>query len=160
MKRRILTTSKQKDLERLRQVSEWVTLEEMVTPEFKNLCQDLVDTLKSKPNAIGLAAPQIGVLKRVIVVKLSIGLKLMINPEFFDNKKEETITLNEGCLSVIGTKGYPIRHYNINVIYLDLNSQQHEYELTGLDSVLIQHEIDHLDGILFIDRIKDITNEK
>jgi len=131
--------------------------------EIKTLMQDIVDTIEANP-AVGLAAPQIGVLKRVIGVRLAYEADqekeelhppiILINPEILE-ESEEVENEFDACLSIPGMLGYTDRKVKIKVRYLDESGKKVVREFTGWDARVIQHEIDHLNGRLFIDLIKD-----
>ena len=124
------------------------------------LVEDMVDTItKGKIFAAGLAAPQIGVSKRVIVVNFSEKIKAFINPdiEVLDN---EQIIDEEGCLSV-GSYRYNVgRAKRIKVKAIDLKGNKNVFEAEGLLSRIFQHEVDHLNGILFIDHLDKETKRE
>lgn len=109
---------------------------------------------KSEIPAVGLSAPQIGELLRVIIYRDEDKIHTLINPKIL--KKEGKIVIEEGCLSIPGVYGDVERSNKILVSGISLSGKKIEIEKEGLPAVIIQHEIDHLDGILFIDRIKDI----
>ena len=119
------------------------------------LAEDMAETMYAAPG-VGLAAPQVGVSERLIVVdvrntKDETGLITLINPEIIE--AEGRVVGEEGCLSVPGiTEDIP-RAERVLVRGHDLNEQEREIEAEGLLAVALQHEIDHLEGILFIDRI-------
>lgn len=98
---------------------------------------------------IGLAAPQLGILERVVIADIGEGLISMINPEIITGFGENF--LNEGCLSLPEIVVNIKRQESIFVRYLDKNEKESEHELTGLAARVIQHELDHLDGVLIID---------
>lgn len=128
---------------------------EEVDDEIKQLVQDLIDTMYDAPG-VGLAAPQIGVLKRVCVIDVSgpddpADLKVLINPEVVE--KSGKITWEEGCLSFPKLYEKVDRASEVVVRALDEEGNEVEYEGDELLAVAMQHEIDHLDGVLFIDRI-------
>lgn len=110
--------------------------------------------LKSEIPAVGLSAPQIGELLRVIIYREEDKIHTIINPKIL--KKEGKIIIEEGCLSIPGVYGDVERANKILVSGISLTGKKIEIEKEGLPAVIIQHEIDHLDGILFIDRVKDI----
>jgi len=127
--------------------------------EIKTLSEDMLQTMYHGIG-IGLAAPQIGVQKRVIVVDISEDGKqpvILINPEIVE--KEGIIRSDEGCLSVPGFREIVNRNAQVLVKAIDINGNPLEIEAEGLLSRCIQHEIDHLDGILFIDHLSRIKKE-
>jgi peptide deformylase len=132
------------------------------TDEIRNLVQDLADTLARARSVTGygrgIAAPQLGVLQRVIFLKLP-GAEPwpLVNPEIIE-RSEEKITVWDACLSFLSIFMQVERHRQVTVRYQDLTGNSFECEL-GDDrnlSELVQHEIDHLDGILAIDRVVDL----
>lgn len=128
---------------------------EKIDDEIIELIQDLKDTLYST-TGIGLAAPQIGVLKRVIFIDLKEdqGPIAIINPRIVAKVgKEESI---EGCLSYPGFEGTLIRPKKVTVQGIDIKGNKVEYVADGLLAKAFCHEIDHLDGILYIDKAKKI----
>src|SRR5580765_7427709 len=132
-----------------------------VTPDVNGLVADLIDTMYAAPG-IGLAAPQIGVPLRVFVVDISLGrdpngLIVMINPEFV--AREGMQLEEEGCLSVPGFNATVVRPERAIVKGLDRNGSEHEREGTGLLARAFQHEMDHLDGKLFIDHLRGIKRD-
>jgi peptide deformylase len=131
--------------------------------EFKTIVQDLIDTMHAGPGSVGVAAPQIGVTLRICVVDVSKsklgksnhhGLLIMANPEIF--RKEGSAVMREGCMSVPDYTGDVERAVNITVRFIDENGKVREIEASGFEAVAIQHEIDHLDGLLFLDRITSL----
>ena len=138
---------------RLKQVCPSV---EQVDDEIRRLLADMLETMYDAPG-IGLAAPQIGVLKRVIVVDVSredeerAPLK-MVNPEL-TWVSDHDASYDEGCLSLPEHYAEVVRPAEIKVEYLDESGAKQELSADGLLATCIQHEIDHLDGILFVDHI-------
>jgi peptide deformylase len=132
---------------------------ERVDAETRKLMDDMLETMYAAPG-IGLAAPQVGVLKRVIVVDIATEdeepqpLK-MANPELVW-VSEEDATYNEGCLSLPEHYADVVRPAAIRVRYLDENGELRERDADGLLATCIQHEMDHLDGILFVDHISSL----
>jgi len=130
-----------------------------VTDEIRTLLNDMVETMYDAPG-IGLAAPQVGVLKRVIVIDVTgededaFAYK-MINPEV-TWESEETGIYDEGCLSVPESYSPVERPAQVKVKYLDENGDEQEIEADDLLATCVQHEIDHLNGKLFIDHISRI----
>jgi peptide deformylase len=127
-----------------------------VDAEIRQLMDDMLETMKAAPG-IGLAAPQVGVLRRVIVLEIeregtSTGPLFMANPEIVDVSDEDA-TYNEGCLSVPEHYADVVRPAKVTVRYLDRDNARQELSCEGLLATCVQHEIDHLDGILFIDKI-------
>ena len=146
---------------------------ENVDKDIQSLMDDMLETLYAAPG-IGLAAIQVGVDKRVIVMDISrsrndIGRdkkedKEQKNPMYFVNpeivwKSEDKFTYEEGCLSVPNQFAEIDRPKQCNVKYLDYNGQPQELKADGLLSICIQHEIDHLEGILFIDYLSKLKKE-
>jgi len=136
------------------------TVEE-ITPEIDRLVTDMVETMYAAPG-IGLAAPQVGVPLRILVIDLSIGrdpkgLITMINPEFVE--RDGMQLEEEGCLSVPGFNATVVRPMRAVVKGLDREGQPQQIEGEGLLARAFQHEIDHLDGMLFVDRLRGIKKE-
>ena len=112
---------------------------------LRNLCASMIDTM-IKNEGIGLAANQVGVLKRIIVVSDEGNIKVFINPEI-TNFSEEKVSFEEGCLSIPETFLTITRSENIMVKYRDLKGKPRMERYSGLTARVIQHEVDHLDGI-------------
>ncbi|MEA2031024.1 MAG: peptide deformylase [candidate division Zixibacteria bacterium] len=126
----------------------------------KDLVSDLTDTLK-KAKGLGLAAPQIGVLKRVFILDLSAiditaSIKVFINPEILETSEEET-EIEEGCLSFPELYQKIFRPAKVKVRAMDLDGTQFEYWADAIEARAILHESDHLEGVLFIDRMSYLT---
>jgi peptide deformylase len=128
-----------------------------------NLVDDLLDTMRAGPGSVGVAAPQIGVTLRVCVVDVSAnrhgkdnhhGQLCMINPEIV--AREGAAIMREGCMSVPDYTGDVERATAITVSFSEPNGKLREIAASGFEAVAIQHEMDHLDGILFLDRIVSI----
>lgn len=102
---------------------------------------------------IGLAAPQIGILKRVCIIGTDRGEIAMVNPVIVERSKER-LAAREACLSVPGQSGLVSRHVAVSVEYLTARGVPQSLDATGMTARCIQHEIDHLDGILFTDRAR------
>lgn len=146
----------------LRQKSALIELESLKTAEFKTLIKEMTETMLKKDGA-GLAAPQIGLNIRIIIVNKNGQATPMINPEITKKSWAKEIE-DEGCLSVLNKKGVPYylpvaRHKKINCVYFDTKGKKHKIEAQGLLARIIQHETDHLDGILFIDRVAEQKND-
>ena len=126
-----------------------------LTPEVQELCQDLIDTLAASPG-VGVAAPQIGVPLRVIAVDVTPknpghGLLVLVNPELVLG--EGRVTGREGCLSIPEYTGNVERYEKVVIRGLTHTGEEKVFESTGLEAICLQHELDHLDGILFLDRV-------
>lgn len=131
------------------------------TPEVDRLIEDMVETMYAAPG-IGLAAPQVGVPLRVFVVDLSIGrspadLIVMVNPEFV--QRDGVQLEEEGCLSAPGFNATVVRPARAIVRGMDRSGEPHEIEGTALLARAFQHEMDHLDGVVFIDRLRGIKRD-
>lgn len=146
----------------LRQVAEPFRPEEIGTPAFKALVEGMVAAMRKAPG-VGLAAPQVFVSKRLVVIEHvpsdedardAILLAVFVNPKIVWSSPE-TVTTFEGCLSVDNLRGPVERSKAVRVSYLDREGNPGEIEAKGLKAVVIQHEFDHLDGVLFVDRVKD-----
>jgi peptide deformylase len=135
---------------------------EAVTPEIDVLVNDMIETMYAAPG-VGLAAPQIGVPLRIFVVDTSLGrdpagLIVMINPQFV--VREGMQLEEEGCLSVPGFDATVVRPTRAVVRGLDRDGAMHERDGSGLLARAFQHEMDHLDGTLFIDHLRGIKRDQ
>lgn len=120
-----------------------------ITPKIITLLDDMADTMY-QANGVGLAAPQVGILKRVVVVDTGEGLIEMINPVILETKG--TVVGDEGCLSLPGKTAQVERPEYVKVEALDRNGEKIVVEGTELLAVALCHETDHLDGILYTDK--------
>lgn len=141
----------------LRQKAEPV---EETSQETKDLVSDMIDTLR-KAQGLGLAAPQIGESKRVFIVDLSAidingSLMVFINPEILATG-EEGVEMEEGCLSFPGLYQKIVRPRTVKVRATDLDGKEFEVEADGMTARAILHEFDHLEGVLFIDRMSHLA---
>ncbi|HML48433.1 MAG TPA: peptide deformylase, partial [Clostridia bacterium] len=102
-------------------------------------------------NGCGLAAPQVGILRRAIVIDTGDGLLQLINPEIIASEGEQEEA--EGCLSVPGRRGYVVRPQKVTVRAIDRRGAPVEIQAEGLKAVAFSHEIDHLNGVLFVDKM-------
>ncbi|MFZ5365577.1 MAG: peptide deformylase [Patescibacteria group bacterium] len=125
--------------------------EEIKTEGFKRLVLDMAETMH-KEDGIGLAAPQIGTNKRICVINTENGDLVLINPRII-RKSLKKIIDEEGCLSVPGIFGTVKRYKKIKVKALDINGREMIFVAAGMFARVIQHEVDHLDGVLFIDKV-------
>ncbi|MBR0277815.1 MAG: peptide deformylase [Clostridia bacterium] len=119
------------------------------------LLDDMADTLYDS-NGVGLAAPQVGVLKRIAVIDVGEGLTELINPEII--RQEGNVCDLEGCLSLPGKWGYVDRPQKVAVRALDRNGKEFEIEGEGLLARALCHEIEHLDGILFSSHVSEFVD--
>ena len=147
----------------LRKVSTPLEPSEIIKPEFKILLADMAETMMSKDGA-GLAAPQIGQNIRVVVIHHDKKTIFLINPQITKKSWAREIE-EEGCLSVLNDKGEIIyapveRHKKINCVYFDEQGLKKKIQAEKLLARVIQHELDHLDGVLFIDKIVQNKKEK
>jgi peptide deformylase len=133
---------------------------ERMDRQINGLINDLIDTMREGPGSVGVAAPQIGVSLSACVVDVSgsrhgkddnHGLLVMVNPEILSSSG--SAIMREGCMSVPDYTGDVERATSITVRYLDRDWEIQTIEASGFEAVAIQHEMDHLDGILFLDRI-------
>ena len=141
-----------------------------LTPRTKELIEDMLDTMY-EANGVGLAAPQLNVSKRIIAVlvpnmedkdgnppKEAYSLQeVMYNPKVVAHSVQDAALADgEGCLSVDRVvEGYVVRHSRVTVEYFDKNGEKHRIKLKGYNSIVVQHEIDHTNGIMFYDRIDE-----
>lgn len=128
--------------------------------DLANLTHDMAQTMYEAPG-VGLAAPQINVNKRVVVIDVSENkndLRVLINPKITQMQGEQEY--EEGCLSIPGEFGIVKRAAEIEVQAEDLTGQAFEFQADGLLAICVQHEIDHLNGILFIDHLSKLKRER
>ena len=139
--------------ERLRQRSKEVT---SFDQSLEKLTEDLNQTLETQtdPPGLGLSAPQIGVFRRVFVAKIRNKIKSFVNPKILKISKKE-VTFLEGCFSVPNLYGHVISPAEIDLESQNKHGQKTKTHYKNLPSRIIQHEIDHLNGILFIDHVHD-----
>ena len=134
----------------------------LVSKKVKKIIQDLLETVKnaSEPAGLGLSAIQIGKPVRIFVAKIGKKFEVFINPKIIAHSKE-TLTqilkkdqlFFEGCLSLPGIYGFVDRPYQVKIEWQDLQGKKHFKKLVNKESVCVQHELDHLNGILFTQRI-------
>ena len=132
-----------------------------ITPEIEQLIDDMIETMYAAPG-VGLAAPQVGMSLRIFVVDLSLGrdaagLIVMVNPEFVS--REGMQLEEEGCLSLPGFNATVVRPIRAVVKGLNRAGQEYEREGTDLLARAFQHEMDHLDGKLFIDHLRGLKRD-
>lgn len=137
-------------------------------PELQKICADMLETMYDAPG-IGLAAPQVDIHKQIVVIDIDYDTTedeppefVNQNPRIFINakivKKDGEILFKEGCLSIPGEYEEVQRAERITVEYQDATGEKHSLEAEGLLAVAIQHELDHLDGRLFIDRLSFVKS--
>ena len=132
-----------------------------MTMRTKILIEDMLDTMYEK-YGVGLAAPQVGVLKQIVVIDVGEGPIVLINPEIIETSGEQTG--EEGCLSLPGKWGIVTRPNYVKVHAFDENMEEYEIEGTELMARAMCHEIDHLDGHLYVEKVEgqlhDVTYEE
>ena len=150
----------------LRERAQELTLEQLRSAEIQGLIDDLIETMRAAGGA-GLAANQIGELARVAVIEVvpnhprypykpPVPLTVIVNP-VIAALDPETVQINEGCLSIPNLRGTVDRFLNVRVRYLDRDGNEHDEVRRGLTAGTFQHEVDHLNGILLLDRVRDPT---
>ena len=123
-----------------------------MTPRIRGLIEDMLDTMY-EANGVGLAAPQVGILKRIVVIDVTgEDPYVLINPEIIETDGEQTGP--EGCLSVPGKSGIVTRPNHVKAKALDVNMHPYEIEGEELLARAICHELDHLDGKLYVDKVE------
>ena len=132
-----------------------------VTPKIEELIEDMLDTMY-EANGVGLAAPQVGILKRVVVIDIGEGPVVMINPEILETSGEQTG--DEGCLSLPGKAGQVTRPNYVKARAFDENMEEYIIEGEELMARAICHELDHLDGHMYTEKVEgqlhDVTYEE
>lgn len=149
--------------ERLKTICTPVTT---IDATVESLIQNLVDTMLESGHSVGVAAPQIGDLLRVAVVDVSRsklgrdnthGLLTMVNPEIISRSGQKV--MREGCMSIPDYTGNVTRAEEIVVEFLDRDGSDRVIRASGFEAVAIQHELDHLDGLLFLDRVSSLKTD-
>ncbi|MFO7294811.1 MAG: peptide deformylase [Clostridia bacterium] len=130
---------------------------EKIDERILQLLDDMAETMRHA-DGVGLAAPQVGILRRVVVIDVGEGLIELINPEILETSGQQQGA--EGCLSIPGVRGEVIRPEKVRVKALNRKGEPIEITGTGLLARALCHEIDHLDGILFIDKVVPGTLEE
>ena len=138
-----------------------------VTPELSSRVDDLLDTMRASPGCVGIAAPQVGILQRILVVDVSghkrggreenHGLLVLVNPEILARGGRQMV--REGCMSIPDYTANVQRAQWVLVDALDRTGKQVILEAVGFEAVAIQHEADHLDGLLFLDRVSSVKTD-
>ena len=148
----------------LRERAREVTEEDLRSPDVQRLIDDMIETMRDASGA-GLAANQVHETLRIAVIEVREGnprypykppipLTVLVNP-VIEQVGDATIEINEGCLSVPGLRGALERYEAVRVRYRDREGDEHEDVRRGLTAGTFQHEVDHLDGVLFLDRVRD-----
>jgi len=147
--------------ERLKQISQPVS---GVDEALRTFILDLEETMRAGPGGVGIAAPQVGNFMRIVIVDVSgkpkiqsHGRLVLINPEILE--WNGMAVGREGCMSVPDFTGNVIRAERIKVQALDEQGKLHTYEMNGYEARAVQHEVDHLDGLLFLDRLVSRRND-
>ena len=147
--------------ERLKQVSVDV---DVVDDPLRRFITDLEQTMRAGPGGVGIAAPQVGDFRRIVIVDISSkpkhpnhGRLVLINPEIVN--WEGMLVGREGCMSVPDFTGNVIRAEKITLQALDEQGERRHYALEGFEARAVQHEVDHLDGLLFLDRLVSRRND-
>ena len=149
----------------LREKTKPLTMEEIKSPEFQHLIDNMIDTMREY-DGVGLAGPQVHELKRLTVIEMvenprypkkgEIPLTVLINPVITPLTQNKELGW-EGCLSIPDLRGKVPRFTKIQVQALDRNGKELKFKADGFLSVVVQHENDHLDGVLFLDRMEDFS---
>jgi peptide deformylase len=149
----------------LRERAREITREELASADIQRLIDDLIDTMRDA-NGAGIAANQVHEPVRVAVIEVNhnprypykppIPLTIIVNP-VIEPVDDEMVEINEGCLSVPDLRGNVFRHVNVRVRSWDRDGVEHDEIKRGLTAGTFQHECDHLDGKLFLDRVTDTT---
>jgi peptide deformylase len=147
----------------LREEAHDISREELARPETQAFIDDMIETMRTAGGA-GLAANQVDDLRRIAVIEVKenprypykpdVPLTVIVNPRL-EPVGEEMFAVNEGCLSVPNLRGEVERHVDVRLTYLDRDGEEHEAIRRGLTAGTFQHEVDHLDGIMFLDRVRD-----
>lgn len=149
----------------LRQKSTPLTHSALREPEFGRLVASMIESVNDPANeGVGIAAPQVGISRRVVVVqrldKAGEPFEVYVNPQITDYGDEQRVG-SEGCLSVPNRRGEVRRANRITLLYNDaITFEPRREEIEGFVAVIFQHEVDHLDGILYTDRAESITHEQ
>jgi len=149
----------------LRQIAKEVPLADLKSPAVQKLIDDMIETMHEY-DGVGLAAPQVHESKQIAVIEVhnskrypwapDVPLLILVNPVFL-SKSEETADGWEGCLSVEGFRGKVPRSRNVVVRFLDRTGKEQQLSAEGFPAIVVQHELDHLAGKVFLDRMADLT---
>lgn len=133
-----------------------------VDRKLSEFIERLIETMRHQPGGIGIAAPQVGVLKRIAIVDVSprvpgTKLRILINPKILELSAPESY--REGCMSLPDFTANVRRGERIKVSFQDINMKSTEIAAEGLEARCIQHEVDHLNGMLFVDRVTSLKTD-
>ena len=160
---RILSVDNESDLAVLRAGTSNFNVPDLNSAEYAKLADKMVWTLQSTDGGVGLAAPQVGISRRVVAVMRvdKEGEPIEVYPNIrIEEMRGEMEPGGEGCLSVPDQRGDVMRYRDITIVYTDINSDRMDQpreireEVSGFAAVIFQHEVDHLDGIIFTDRLQ------
>lgn len=156
---RLTTIDNEADSLILRQISKPLSRRDVASEEFSTLCRRMLATVRNPENeGVGIAAPQVGILRRLVAVqrfdKEGEPFEFYINPKIVEYE-DDWILGGEGCLSVPDFRGDVLRAQSIKISYRDAQYRLHREKVEGFTAVIFQHEIDHLDGILYIDHLDE-----
>lgn len=160
----VLSIERPNDSLQLRKVSIPITHNDLLAPEFGRLVASMIESVNDPANeGVGIAAPQVGISRRVVVVqrldKQGEPFEVYVNPQIISYGNEQQIG-SEGCLSVPNRRGEVRRATSITLLYNDATTfEPCKEEIEGFTAVIFQHEVDHLDGILYTDRAEVVTME-
>jgi len=143
----------------LRRVSKPV---DVIDSSIQLVARKLIQTMRQQPGGIGIAAPQVGILKRIAIVDISRKVKgaschVMINPVIV--KRAQKRTFREGCMSLPDYTANAYRWNEVVVEWCNLKGGLERYVAVGIEAICMQHEVDHLDGVLFIDRVGSLKSD-
>jgi peptide deformylase len=140
----------------LREKASEIDPKEISGARVQSLIADMKVTMHAS-NGIGIAGPQVGIPERIIIVETGKGPEAFINPQIVSRSLRKTDS-EEGCLSIPGVFGIVKRNKAVTVRAFDAHGKEIKIKATGLPAIIFQHEIDHLDGILFIDKVERYTS--
>lgn len=148
-------------------LKEKATPVEQVTAEVSSFIDDLLETMRNSPGSVGIAAPQVGMLRRIVIVDVSAhrrgsqeqnhGLQILVNPEILAMGGKQIV--REGCMSVPDFTANVQRAQWVLVDAIGRDGERKIIESIGFEAVAIQHEMDHLDGLLFLDRVVSLKTD-
>lgn len=135
-----------------------VDTKELNTPEFRQFIDDMVETMYAA-NGVGIAATQVGDNRRVFIAESAKGPIALVNP-YFTDKSKKMLSDDEGCLSVPGKFDRVKRHKSVTVEALTITGEKISFTADGFFARILQHELDHLDGMLYVDRVAEQKKAK